>query len=84
MGQSFNQIIKTVESETGKTIDITYKPRSALAEAYAKNPNDLLSFLFLQMDTGKGIVGSPDQLDNKMFPEWKPTKVIDLLKAFLS
>lgn len=36
------------------------------------------------MDTGKGIVGSPDQLDNKMLPEWKPTKVIDLLKAFLS
>ena len=69
---------------TGNTIDVTYKPRSELEERYNKNANDFGAFLFLQMDTGKGIVGTPDQLDNKEFPEWNPKKVVDVMKQFQS
>jgi hypothetical protein len=69
--------MKAYEAKTGKTLEITRHPQSALHEAVAKNPDDLLSFLLLNWDTGKGIVGEP--IDNHLFSEWKPTKALDII-----
>jgi hypothetical protein len=47
----------------------------------AKDPNDAFSALFLGWDTGEGVVGKPDQLSNKLFPEWNPQKALDVIQA---
>jgi hypothetical protein len=71
--------VKAYEAKSGKTLDVTRRPQSALHEAIAKNPADFLSFLLLEWDIGKGAVGEP--LDNNLFPEWNPTKAVDIVSA---
>lgn len=58
---------------------MTHTPREVLEEALKKNPADFRSFLLWLWDTDGGLVGSPEQLDNKEYPEWKPKKVAAIL-----
>ncbi|EJD07548.1 NAD-binding protein [Fomitiporia mediterranea MF3/22] len=76
---NYNQIVDAWKARTGKDITVTYRPRSELESAVAKNPQDFVSFLFLQWDKGNGVAGKPEELDNKEFPDWKPQKVVDVL-----
>lgn len=59
---------------------MSFVPRAVLEEKVAKNPNDAISALFLDWDAGKGLVGTPDQLSNKIWPEWNPKKAVEMLQ----
>lgn len=74
-----NDIIGGYESRTGKAIKVTYLPTKDLEKAVAENEHDMLSSIRLLLATGKGVVGAEAEVDNHEFPDWNPTKVIDVL-----
>lgn len=79
--QSLNEIPDILVNKLGKKIKVTHQRREVLEEALKKNPADFLSALLLHWDTNGGSVGTPEQLDNKEYPEWHPKKVADVLAA---
>ncbi|KAI5120267.1 hypothetical protein M0805_004603 [Coniferiporia weirii] len=76
---TFNQIPADWTSRTGKKLTVTHRPRSDFEEAVSKNPADFVAFLTVELDSGRGIVGRPDELANAEWPEWKPKKAIDTI-----
>lgn len=76
-----NDIIGEYERRTGKTIKVTYLPTKDLEKAVAENENDILSAIRLLWATGKGVVGDEAEVDDHEFPDWNPTRVIDVLLA---
>ncbi|KAH8108727.1 NAD-binding protein [Phellopilus nigrolimitatus] len=76
---SFNQVVADYSARTGKPLEVTHRPRAEFEAAVAKNPADIASFLILEFDAGKCIVGKPDELTNNDWPEWKPAKVVDTI-----
>jgi len=79
--KSFNQIFKQHEERTGKKLNVTYRSKSELEAAKAKNPSDVPSFLQLEWGRGGGLVGSLDQLSVSEYPDWNPKTVADVLYA---
>lgn len=78
-GQSFNALLAAYEAKSGKTLEITRRPRSALEQALSSNPADFASALLLSWDLGGGLVGGVDELDNSVWEDWKPKKVLEVL-----
>jgi hypothetical protein len=72
-------VLTSYEQRTGKKLDITRKPRSELKDRLAANPDDLIAYLLLEWDEGRGLVGEPSQLDVGEWPEWAPRKAVDVL-----
>ncbi|TFK48166.1 NAD-binding protein [Heliocybe sulcata] len=77
--KSWNEIVEAYRTKTGKSLQITRQPRSELQAAVQKNPDDLVSVLSLEWDEGHGVVGNVEELSNKRFPKFNPTKVIDAI-----
>jgi len=73
LNQSFNEIFKAYEEKTGKKLEVTYVPVSELDARLAANPEDLASFLHKVVATAGPFL----QTDNHMYPDWKPTLVLD-------
>lgn len=55
------------------------RSRAELEAVLAADPNDLVTYLLLAWDQGEGAVGKAEELDNGLFPEWRPKKVLDVL-----
>jgi hypothetical protein len=77
--QSFNEIVEKYQKQRGKTLEVIRKSRSDLEETAKQNPGDFFSAILLAWDLGQGVVGTPEQIDNGLFPEWKPKKVLEVL-----
>ena len=73
--QSFNEIFRGYEERTGTKLDVTYRTADSLRAKLSENANDFDAYLHLIWVTN-GLVGEPD---NGLFPEWNPTKVVDIL-----
>jgi hypothetical protein len=54
---------------------VTYRTVDSLRARLAENAQDFDAYLHTIWATD-GLVGEPD---NELFPEWNPTKVIDIL-----
>jgi len=77
---TFNDVVRQWEERTGKKIDVTHIPRTDLEKKSEENPNDLTSRIWLDWDNGNGVTAKKqEELDNKIWPEWKPLGVIDTL-----
>ncbi|KAH9032463.1 NAD-P-binding protein [Lactarius pseudohatsudake] len=72
---SFNEIFKGYEERTGKKLDVTYRSLDSLRAKLAENPQDFDAYLHLIWATD-GTNGTPD---NGLYPEWNPTKVLDII-----
>jgi hypothetical protein len=70
--QSFNEILKSYEEKTGKTLEINRIPPSELEKR-----SDPVSALTLRWERGEGVVGDP--LDNDLYPGWNPKKVLEYI-----
>lgn len=77
--QTFNEVIKEYQQETGKTLDVTYRPVSELEAALKANPADFIAFLYLEYENGEGTVGKLEEVDNALWPEWNPKKAVTAL-----
>jgi hypothetical protein len=73
--QSFNEIFRGYEERTGTKLDVTYRPVDSLRAKLAENASDFDAYLHVIWATD-GLVGDAD---NGLFPEWNPTKVVDIL-----
>ena len=73
LNQPFNEIFRAYEAKTGKKLEVTYVPVSELDARLAANPQDHASFLHKVGAT----VGPFLQTDNHLYPDWKPTSVLD-------
>jgi hypothetical protein len=73
--QSFNEIFRGYEERTGTKLDVTYRTVGSLRAKLAENPQDFDAYLHIIWATD-GAVGEPD---NDLFPQWNPTKVVDIL-----
>jgi len=72
---SFNEIFRGYEERTGTNLDVTYRTVESLRAKLAENAYDFDAYLHVIWATD-GLVGGPD---NGLFPEWNPTKVVDIL-----
>lgn len=70
-------MVAAYEAKTGKKLEVTHTPRSELENILEKNPEDFVTRLRLSWDIGGGVVG--DEIDNNLWPEWNPKKVLDIL-----
>ena len=70
--QSFNEILRSYEEKTGKTLEINRIPPSELEKR-----SDPVSLLTLRWERGEGVVGDP--LDNDLYPGWNPKKVLEYI-----
>ena len=73
LNQSFNEIFKAYEAKTGKKLEVTYVPVPELDARFAANPQDVAPLLHKVGAT----VGPFLQTDNHLYPDWKPTPVLD-------
>ncbi|OCB83953.1 NAD-binding protein [Sanghuangporus baumii] len=74
-----NDIAVSWQKYSNKAVSISHRSRSEIEDEVRKNPNDIGPAFLLELDAGHLIVGSPDELTNYEFPQWKPKKVIDIL-----
>ncbi|KAI9457886.1 NAD-P-binding protein [Russula earlei] len=72
---SFNEIFRGYEERTGKKLEITYRSTESLRQKVEENPYDFDADLHLNWATD-GLVGEPD---NALYPDWNPTKVVDII-----
>jgi len=77
--KSWNEIVDLYQAKTGKTLQVTHQPRSELHAALQKNPQDFVAFILVEWDEGRGVVGKPEELSNKLFPNFNPSNVIDTI-----
>ena len=75
--QSFNEVFAAYQKKHGTKLQVKYMPIQELSANVERNPYDAVSFLHRAWATGKGTVGSA--LDNDVFPDWKPTPVIEYI-----
>ena len=73
--QSFNEIFRGYQERTGANLEVTYRTVDSLRAKLAENANDFDAYLHIIWATD-GLLGEPD---NSLFPEWNPTKVVDIL-----
>jgi hypothetical protein len=71
--QSLNEIFKAYEAKTGKKLEVTYVPVSELDARFSANPQDFASLI---QKVGASV-GPFLQTDNHLYPDWKPTPVLD-------
>jgi len=72
---TYNEVIEAYEKKTGKKVEVTRIPRETLTERAAAG--DMLAASYYNMDVHGGEVGEP--LDNDLFPDWNPKKVLDVI-----
>ncbi|TFY79869.1 hypothetical protein EWM64_g4141 [Hericium alpestre] len=76
---SLNRILEQYTVKTGQKVNVTYRSKEELEAAVKANPYDLPSFLQLVFVRGEGVVGKPEEVDNKEFPGWNPKTVVEIL-----
>ena len=54
-------------------------PIEEVQEIFKENPNDFIADLTLCWDAGKGTIGTREQVENMLWPEWKPKRAIDVI-----
>jgi len=69
---TFNEIMKSYQEKTGKTLDINHIPPSELEKR-----SDFAAAITLRWEKGEGVVG--DTLDNDLYPGWNPKKVLEYI-----
>jgi hypothetical protein len=72
--QTFDEIVKTYESKTGKSLDAIRLSSEELEEK--TRAGDFMATLYTEWEKGNGVVGEPD---NGLYPGWNPKKVIDVI-----
>jgi len=76
---TMNSIAAAYEKGSGKKLDVSHRSLEELKEAVKNSPLDVAQTLMLDWEIGGGVVGTPEQLSNKEFPEWNPLKAVDVL-----
>ena len=71
--QTFNEILKSYQEKTGKTLEITHTPPSELEKR-----SGLVPALAFRWEMGDGVIG--DNLDNDLYPGWNPKKAVDCIE----
>ncbi|TFK48159.1 NAD-binding protein [Heliocybe sulcata] len=74
--KSWNEILEKYQSQTGESLQVTRQSRAQLREVVQKNPDDHVSLMHLELDEGHGVVGKPEELSNKLYPEFNPSDVV--------
>lgn len=74
-----NDVYKAYESKTGKKVDVTYRSIPELQETMKNNPQDVGSMWQCLWALGVGSVGTPEQVSNKIWPEWNPKTISDVI-----
>ena len=67
-----NEILRSYEERTGKTLRIRHIPRSEL-----EKQSGIAAALGLCWDKGQGVVG--ETLDNDLYPGWSPKTVLEYI-----
>jgi hypothetical protein len=78
--QTWNKIAAELQVLAKKPLEITHTPRAEFERRRAENPHDVLATLFLGWDTGLAAL---EPLSNDLWPEWKPKKVVDILRPMM-
>jgi len=76
---TMNKIAAEYEQRSGKKLDLSHRSLEELKEAVKNNPMDVSETLRLDWELGGGVTGTPEQMDNKLWPEWNPTRAVDVL-----
>jgi len=76
---TMNAIAAAYEQRSGKKLEITHRSVEELREAVKQNPMDVADTLRLDWELGGGVVGTPEQISNGLYPEWNPVKAVDVL-----
>ena len=71
--QTFNEVLRSYQENTGKTLEINHIPPSELEKR-----TDFAAALFLSWDRGEGVVG--ESSDNELYPGWDPKKVLEYIE----
>ncbi|KAI0055616.1 NAD-P-binding protein [Artomyces pyxidatus] len=77
--KTFNQIFADYEERTGRKLNPKYRSKEELEQTLKENPKHFSSMLQYSWISHGGTVGEPDQLDNKLYADWNPIKVVDIL-----
>jgi hypothetical protein len=64
-----------LQHASGKSIEITHIPTAVLEEGVKKG--DIVSFLSLFVDSGKGV--HPNPPSNHLYPDWNPKGAVDII-----
>jgi hypothetical protein len=78
--QTWNKVAAELQALAKKSLEITHTPRTEFERRRAENPHDVLATLFLGWDTGLAAL---EPLSNDLWPEWKPKKVVDILRPMM-
>ena len=70
--KTFNEILRSYQEKTGKTLKISHILPSELEKR-----SDIVAALALCWDKGEGVIG--DTLDNDIYPGWNPKKVLEYI-----
>ncbi|KZO95528.1 NAD-P-binding protein [Calocera viscosa TUFC12733] len=76
---TMNKVAAEYEQRSGKKLEVSHRSVEEVQEAVRQNPNDVPETLRLDWEMGGGIVGTPEQLANKVYPDWNPTRAVDVL-----
>jgi len=80
--RTIHQILDEYQARTGKKLEITYESTEYLEKQVEEHPDDyengLIRRVFLEWERGEGQTGTPDEV-NKYWPEFNPTKVVDVI-----
>jgi NmrA-like family len=82
--KTLNEIVEDYQAHTGKKLDISYESREFLEKAVKEHPDDWdngrIRLLYLVLDKGEAITGTPGEV-NKYWSDFYPTKVVDAILA---
>jgi len=80
--RTINQILEEYQARTGKKLQITYESTEFLEKQVKEHPDDqlngLIGLFFLELERGDGQTGTPEEV-NKYWPEFNPTRVVDVI-----
>ncbi|EJU04366.1 NADP-binding protein [Dacryopinax primogenitus] len=76
---TMNKIAAEYERRSGKKLEVTHRSLEEMREAVRNSPLDVSETLRLDWELGGGTAGTPEQLDNKLWPEFNPTSAVDVL-----
>jgi hypothetical protein len=82
--KTLNEIVEEYQARTGKKLDVSYESREFLEQAVKEHPDDWnngrIRLLYLVLDKGEAITGTPEEV-NKYWSDFHPTKVVDAILA---
>jgi hypothetical protein len=79
--QTLNRLAASLQLVSSKLLTVKHVPRRRLERRLRKNPDDIMTSVFMGWDSGSGE--HPNELSNHLWPEWKPKKAIETMTVFV-